>query len=396
MQEIDSSGASSAALGLPARSDRLLAILAMILLANPGATTGTILPVVVDSLAASGTISLSLSLTLAATQMACVGVALLATSICIHWIDRRLVGGTSLMIAIAGTLATIVVQDPGGLILCRSLVGAGCGVAYAIAVASLAASANSSRNFGLFMATNQISGILILSLLPWLTAMGGLRYSMTALALFIGLCCAALPWLPMPPSHLPRPGNSTFNTHRSFGRSALLGFVSMFLLAAAFGACWPIVGQIAKSHGALDRGIAFGFALAGFGGVLGGLASAWVAPRLGDARVLTLGSLAFTASIALQAIPNSNFAVAAATLMFFCTFNIPNYLNFVGKLDNSGRLPILMTALMQLGMAAGQAAVASLSAARNFPSIILFAATLAALAWLTVIYTTQLVTKASA
>jgi hypothetical protein len=53
-------------------------------------------------------------------------------------------------------------------------------------------------------------------------------------------------------------------------------------------------------------------------------------------------------------------------LMFFCAFNTPNYLNFVAKLDVSGRLPIVMTALMQIGMAVGQAAIASLSGANDF------------------------------
>jgi hypothetical protein len=85
----------------------------------------------------------------------------------------------------------------------------------------------------------------------------------------------------------------------------------MFLLAVAFGASWPVVGQVAKSRSVAEGAVGFGFPLAGFSGVAGALASSRITPRLGDARMLTLGSLGFAASIVVQAEPSINFAVAA-------------------------------------------------------------------------------------
>jgi predicted MFS family arabinose efflux permease len=121
------------------------------------------------------------------------------------------------------------------------------------------------------------------------------------------------------------------------------------------------------------------------GGVVGGFASAFLGPRLSKRVIVILGSTGFAASLLLQVVPHVSFALAAIALMFFCTFNIPNYLSLVAEIDGSGRLAIVMTALMQLGMAAGQAAVAAAGQGVSFVSIAVAATAMAILACLLVL-----------
>lgn len=373
---------SSASLGTTTGGERWGAVYTMIMLANPGATTGTITPVIVDAFVAHGRVTLSAAVGSGAAQMAGMGLSLLLTAVVIRRLNRRMAAALALLIACIANLASGGSADFPLLLALRFLVGAGTGVCYSIAIASIVASANVARNFGYSVAANQISGIVLLTILPALTLWGGLPAVMATLATFTLFCGITLAWLPArttAPAE-ERQGTSDSVTRSAPSTAAIRGLLSMFLLAAAFGACWPIVGRIAAAGHVSNTEIVTGFALAGYGGVIGGFASAFLGPRLNRRLILILGATGFAASLLLQGVPHINFALAAITLMFFCTFNIPNYLSLVASIDASGRLAIIMTALMQLGMAAGQAAVAAAGKAASFLDIAMAATAMAFLA----------------
>jgi predicted MFS family arabinose efflux permease len=373
--------------GMASGSERWGAVYAMIMLANPGATTGTITPVIVDAFVAHGRVTLSEAVGLGAAQMAGMGLALLGTALLIKRLNRRMTAALALFIACIANLWSSSSADFPLLLALRVLVGAGTGVCYSIAVVSIVASANVARNFGYSVAANQISGILLLTILPALTIWGGVPAAMVTLAIFTLFCGVTLSWLP---AHAIAPTEERQGASSSVIRSAppiaaLRGLLSMFLLAAAFGACWPIVGRIAVAGHVTNSEIVTGFALAGYGGVVGGFVSAFLGPRLSKRLILILGSTGFAASLLLQVVPHVSFALAAIALMFFCTFNIPNYLSLVAEIDGSGRLAIVMTALMQLGMAAGQAAVAAAGKGVSFVDVAVAATAMAILACLLVL-----------
>ena len=128
--------------------------------------------------------------------MAGMGLALLGTALLIKRLNQRMTAALALSIACIANLWSGSSPDFPLLLALRVLVGAGTGVCYSIAIVSIVASANVARNFGYSVAANQISGILLLTILPALTIWGGLPAAMVTLAIFTLFCGVTLSWLP--------------------------------------------------------------------------------------------------------------------------------------------------------------------------------------------------------
>jgi predicted MFS family arabinose efflux permease len=323
-------------------------IFAMVLLSNPGGVAGVVLPTLVNAFVASG-ISIGVATRLIATElMACALVTLIAPLL-INIVNRRYLAFTAILLSAAGQLLSLEVKTTALIFACRAGAGLGAGLLYALAVASLSATAKPTRSLAIMLASNLISATVIMALISWLA-----RTTPTAAILVMGIfVILQLPFVPALPAHV-RVASNQPRTTSSIGnwRLVILGLVGMFFFAMTFGAIWPMIGQIGAKQGIDHRMIALGFSVAGFGGIAGAIVSAALSNKLARRTALLLGATCYAICILLALSPAF---VAAMILMMFCfTFTIPHYISLLTAIDTTGRLSVLTSAMIPFGIAAGQ------------------------------------------
>jgi len=326
-------------------------LLGLALLSNSGAVIGTLAPTFVNAFVASG-LTLAVASRMAATEFFAMALTLLAAPLVVNRIDRRLLAIGALIAATAGQLLTLSITDTAMLMACRALAGAGEGLLYAVAIASLSATPSPDRAFGIAIASNQVAGTLLLALIAWLARTSPGSAALAVTGIFIASNVLFVPALAARPS---LQGSSASTTRQAMRLIPVLsGLAGMFLLSAGFGMVWPIVGQIGAARGFSAGVIAATFSVVGIGGVLGAVSAAWLAVRLGRYVPLLVGCLGM--ALALVGTASPVFVGATILAMAFWAFNLPYFLGLLAELDTSGRLAVLSGAMIPFGIAAGQLA----------------------------------------
>ncbi len=333
------------------------------------------MPTVIGALVAQG-LDFSHASGLGATELVASAFSVLVAPVLLSQVSSRMLARLSLAFVVAGQIATLAVSGFAALLMCRVAAGAGEGLIYAVAIASLSASKAPGRALGLSIAFNQTSGMLLLVLIPWVARSAPASASMILIGGFAALhlpLSAALP--------------------RTSGRGALppparvrlrlvpagLSMLAMFALSAGFGVVWPLIGRIGALQHASSGQVGLALAMSGIGGVVGATLTAAVAPRLGSARGVFVGTAGLAFSMLLLRL--SAFVPGAAALMVFWTFSVPFYLSIPSKLDATGRLSVFTSAMIAFGIAAGQLAGGPLSGSRTeivYAGLAAFACALAA------------------
>jgi MFS transporter, DHA1 family, inner membrane transport protein len=338
----------SAEMGSTQVSSRRLA--ALVLLSNPGSVAGVVLPTFVNAFVASG-IAIAVATRMVAVELfACAVMALLAPAF-LNRVDRRYLAVAGILLAAAGQFLTLAVKTTALIFACRASAGLGAGLLYAVALASLSATARPARSLAIALASNLFAATVIMALVSWLS-----RTTPTAAIWVMGIFVAVhLPFAAAVPAQArvarnqPRSSSAIEN-----GWLVTLGLIGMFTLSMSFGAVWPMIGQIGASQGIDHATIALGFSVASFGGMAGAIVSASLSNRLGRRTVLVLGGAGLATSMLLTLSPA---LVAAMILFMFCwTFSVPHYISLLAGIDTSGRLSVLTSAMIPFGISAGQVA----------------------------------------
>lgn len=323
-------------------------LLAFVMLTNPAAAIGIISPTFVDGFVAGG-LPLAWASRMAAAEFFAIAGVMLCAPLFITRIDRRLTGAVGIIVAAIAQLLSLQTDSLGVAILCRAAAGAGEGALSAVAIASLAASPNPDRAFGIAVSSNKVAGTLLLALIAWAADLWPASGAVVVAAIFIAANILFVPALPAQPAKkIQAPSSQHIGRHYS----AAFGIGGMFLLAIGFGVVWPLTGQIGTASGVSPSTLAFAYSIVGFGGIAGGAAAATLAIRLGRLVPLVFGTLSMALCLAL--IPTALFAPAVVMTLFFWAFNIPYYVGLQALFDPSGRLAVLTSAMIPFGIAGGQ------------------------------------------
>jgi DHA1 family inner membrane transport protein len=359
-----------------AAADSFGRILALALLSNPGAVVGVVSPAVVNAFVARGS-DIAVAGHFAVAELFASAAMILAASLFVNRIDRRILGLAAIAAAVTGQLLSVMTGAVGLIETYRACAGAGEGLLYAVAIASLSRTAAPDRALGVSVASNQVASTLLLILMAWLGRGGHATAAVWVIAAFIAL---HLPFVPSLPARVKAESNSAGARAGVVNRLPVFyAIAGMILLAAGFGAVWPLIGQIGAARGIPAVTIAVGFSIVGLGGIAGGSSAAAFGARLGRSTAITLGTLGMAACILLSL--SLLFVAAMFFIMFFFVFSLPFYLALLSGLDRTGRLSVLTSAMIPFGIAAGQT-IAGLLAGYGLASVVYAgcAASIAALA----------------
>ncbi len=357
--------------------DRPAALAAMTMMTNLGALTMLLTPAVIAAFVGAGRFSPGQASTLTAVELGGMTLAVLASSLQIARIDRRLWISAGWLVAVAGQLASIYAQSFALLLALRAVTGLGVGVAYTIAVAGLAATRSPDRSFGLAITANQLSATLVLAVASGVGLNHGHGRVIAILFIFTLLMGVGLPWIPRRGPALDAPSAPVARSPSSLA-PALLGLAGMFLFLVGVGSVWPIVGPIAQSHGVHADAVGAALAVAGVGGITAGLLVFGLGTRLGRFGPLMAGTLGLAGAMLLLLIVHDGrlLMVDSLLIMFFWIFSIPYLLGALSSLDQTGRLTVISSAMMPFGLAAGQALAAAMNGASNSTPTIALSASL--------------------
>jgi predicted MFS family arabinose efflux permease len=345
------------------------AIIAMVLLTNPAQVTGSVAPAMVSDFTERFHFSLHEASTLISAELGGTTVAIVLSYWLVTRFDGRLLAGLAILIAVAGQLATLAAPPINFVLAARTAVGFGGGIVNSVAIAAIAGTRRPDRNFGFVMASNTIAVTLILTLVAFFSFGVTAGRTMIALSLLLVLAAVVLPWLPGR-AQIVKAGNVHAGRPAHFSlASALIGLLGMFFLATSFGSVWPSIGQIGLQRGDTAQTISTAFALAGFGGIAAGFIAASISGHLPRSALMSIGALGFAAAAFALNLPLT-LPVIAAAAMFFWVFGLPFYFGTMASLDPSGKLAVLTTAMLPLGVAAGQLVTATLTALPGYAWII--------------------------
>jgi predicted MFS family arabinose efflux permease len=187
--------------------------------------------------------------------------------------------------------------------------------------------------------------------------------------LLLLMAAVVLPWLPER-TQIVKSGNGHGGQPVHFSlASALIGLLGMAFIATSFGSVWPSIGQIGLRRGDTAHAVATSFALAGFGGIAAGFIAASISGRLPRSALMSIGALGFPATALALTLPLP-LPVIAVAAMFFWIFGLPFYFGTMASLDASGKLAVLTSAMLPLGVAAGQLVAATLMALHGYAWIV--------------------------
>ncbi len=353
-------------------------ILFVAFLSNPGAVTGLVLPTVIGAFVAHG-LTLATATRLGAIEMFASAVLLLVAPLLVNRVNRRWLAVAALLLAAIGQIMSALPASGAAAAVWRVCSGAGSGLIYAVAIASLSATPSPSRSMGFSVAFNQVSAIFLLLVIPLLARSAPGTAAFFVLAAFALFHLAFVPAVPVHVEPAPiAPGAAN--------RLVVLGALgAMFLIAAGFGSTWPIVGLIGAEHGLAPQRIATGLLLGGIGAALGAVVATILATHVNRVVAVVIGTLALAGCMLLALTPQ---LVLAMFLMMACwAFTLPFYMSLLATIDPTGRLAVLTSAMIPLGVAGGQG-LASLFAGTGLDTVVWIGAAIAVAALVTLLAST--------
>jgi predicted MFS family arabinose efflux permease len=345
------------------------AIVAMVLLTNPGGAIGSITPALVYDLTERFHFLPRQASAFISAELGGMTAAIVLSSLLVVRFDRHLLAGVAIIIAIIGQLATLAAPSFDFVFIARMAVGFGGGIAYSVAIAALAGTRQPDRNFGYAMASNMIAATLVLTLVAYFTLGVSTGRTIVALTFLLVLAGLGLPWLPRSANIVKKQLPKGSRPARYSLAAASIGLVGMFLISNSFGVVWPSVAQIALERGDAARTIAAAFAVTGFGGTAGAFSAASISRRLPRQFSMAIGALGFAIAVFALTLPVP-FPLIAPAAMFFFIFGIPFYFGAMASLDPSGRLAVLTSAMLSGGITTGQLLTAAFMAQLGYCWII--------------------------
>ena len=320
-----------------------------------GIAAFSILPVMIGAIADAQGLGASEAGLIAAADLFGFALASLWAGVWSHGFDGRRVAAVGLLAAVVGNVLSLHTPGFGLLLAVRLLSGLGGGLAYSVAMSTLARSARPDRDFGLMVAAQIGYQVVALFALPRLVAVHGSSAVFVTLAATV---CASSPALLSTALVTRRADSRGQIASRS---AAWFALAAMALFSLNLGALWTYVERIGVGIGLSSPQAGTILAVALALSTLGALGAAFLGDRWGRRTPLLLAFITQLASLALLMRADAiSYSVGAVIYSLAWAFAIPYLYSFAAGLDESGRAIVLAPAAQAVGAALGPAVAASL------------------------------------
>jgi predicted MFS family arabinose efflux permease len=323
-----------------AAADRPSAIASCLALATVGFVTSMGMPMVVDALIAQYGYSEGHAGYVASTEYLGMFAASVVVSSLILRVSRQKLALAGILIAIASNATSLFLTAFPHLLAIRFLSGLGCGMAYAVAVAVLAGTHQTVRNFMFLVFANSVANILVLYSFPSVLKHWHLAGIFVAYCGVLIATAFSVPWLPRRFAATNEPiserGVSPIESTPRF--VPWLCLFAVFCFYMMIGAYWSFIVPI---------GVSIGFDAARVGqmlsaGILLSLISClfayWLSQRLGQSKPLlfALGIIAVTHIGAGLWFGAAAFLIGLGLVNFFWSFTDIYQFGTIANIDHSG------------------------------------------------------------
>ena len=310
-------------------------------------------------------------------QLLGLGLGSVASVILLKYLNWRNLSRLGLVLLLVSDFACTLGGDFTALLALRFVSGFAGGVCVSFAAYGLGLTANTDRNFGLFL-TVQVGFAIIASF-----AFPSVLDIMGVDGIFLILCLLELATIVLVSRFMPdvrresasrEHGNDRFRW--SMCGLVMFGLVFFF---TAIGIFWTYIAPIGLDAGLSKQQTGNAVSIALFGALLGAYAAAVLHSRLGRVLPLTL-SLALQLLALLLLYRSSDFVMfssAAALFGFGWYMYVPYQFALLAAFDRDGRPMLLLNAVAGLGSGLGPAIAASLLAGDYTPLYVLCALFLA-------------------
>jgi predicted MFS family arabinose efflux permease len=320
-----------------------------------GAAVYMLLPILVGTAVDSIGLSIEQAGTLASADMlgASLSAGILAFFIPRHrW--RFILTQAIILLAVVDVLCAFS-KGYAFLFSLRVTAGLAEGVLLSASTAEMGAQPSPERLYALAVAFQSLFGALAFYLAPVLLTPFGSKGIFFFLAGMTALCFAVARYIRFAPAAAPAAGRIQ-GKHQGIGRpSSLVGLVALMVSYMGQGGAWAYLDRIGVfKHLALSS-IAQALALSSFAGFFGGLASSWLATRLGRLTPLLCHTVVLVVCLRLLDSADSAlaFGLVASMLMFSWTALGPYLVGTLAEVDPSLKTVALSSAVILCGLALG-------------------------------------------
>lgn len=348
-------------------ANRISAFTAMIGIGVIGASMPFLMPIFVGAMIDHLGFSARDAGLIAAVELTSMGAATLTMTVLVNRWNRQAIVLGGLAIFLIGNLAASAADAFLPLAIARTLSGLGSGILLSTMKATVAATRNPVRIFGIYSIVLLVVASVAFPTMPLVLARWGTTgaYLVAATLVLPGL--VLLRWFP-PRGLAPaaREGGE-----RPVIWPVLLALSAMLVYFVAQGSVWAYLERM---------GVASGLDVAVVGKILGGAALAgmagaalvsWLNVRIGRAKPVFFGVLCSVASLLLlvQGMGAEAYAVAAMTLNLTFFFSGPYLLGAMAALDTQGRVVVMGLVMQSIGGAAGPALAGLIIIGDNYLSV---------------------------
>jgi len=301
---------------------------------------------------------------IASAELSGIFVASIITSAFVNKVNRRWIMVTGLVFCIVGNIGSYAIQDFVPLLVARFATGVSAGSVYATAVAILAGSNETARNFTYLIFSIAFANAVILYTFPILGGHVGIAgvYVLLASLAAIGFFLVRL----VPKFYEERAAKPS--TEDSEPRLHYPISLSYVCLAAVFsfyfmtGGYWAYMERIGVDLGNTPEFVGKYIAIGTLFSLLGCTLAYWLSRRVGQSKPLLLSLICVSICLLLFGANISTIFFIVSTAVIFLFWNaIDIYqLGTLANLDHTGRFCALTPASQGLGMAAGPAVAAYL------------------------------------
>ncbi|HKS55730.1 MAG TPA: MFS transporter [Steroidobacteraceae bacterium] len=320
-----------------------------------GIAAFSILPVMIGAIADAQGLGASEAGLIAAADLFGFALASLWAGIWTPGFAGRRVAVIGLLAALIGNLLSLHESGFGLLLAARLLSGIGGGLAYSVAMSTLARSARPDRDFGLMVAAQIVYQVVALFTLPRLVTAYGSDAVFLVLAATVGASSLAL----LSTELVTRRADA--GAQLASRSAAWLALAAMALFSLNLGALWTYVERIGVGIGLSSPQAGTILAAALALSTLGALGAAFLGDRWGRRVPLLLAFITQLISLGLLLRTDTiSYSIGAVVYSLAWAFAIPYLYSFMASLDDSGRGIVLAPAAQAVGAAMGPAIAAAL------------------------------------
>ena len=274
------------------------------------------------------------------------------------WVTRhftmKLVAVAAISILLLTEFASSHLENYTLFLSARAVAGIAGGVAMAVATGALAQRPGVERNFGLFLFTQILLGMLGIWLIPQLVGSYGIKgvfYPLVALEILVLIVCIGY----IPALRFSEAKRSRAKNTRLAWFCSATSLVAMLSFFTAIGCYWTYVGLIGGRSGFTVEVVGWGLSLASIGGAIGALVPTFLQQRVGSVGPILASAALLLIALYLTANHTSisSFVVAAATFTFGWYLFHPYQVSVLAAVDVDGRATMASAALTGLGLGLG-------------------------------------------